>query len=652
MNDQNGLNNQFNNQFNNQPMNNGDSMPLGHTKKKFFSNAFMSDNSGTMVSASEATASNNSNTSSWEAIRQPAPNTVEAATTEVAQPASTGTFFNMQNMQTQNTATIPITDTQATPVVTTTEPETLDTLDYNQNIESLDDFSSSQVANNSLVQVPQIDQGISAVQQPTMMQPGVVQPGVVQPVVTQTTVIPTVVQPTVPVVGTTAYNTQVLPQDGSLAMGYNTQQVQMNNTMQVPVYNQGVVPQTGVPTIEQSAIFQATQQVQMPQQQVQPQIETLVETPAQPWMAAQPLSQEVLEEPDVLEEPVMSANQREALIKKQQEEAQKANMPVPAEVVKPKEEVKVREDLLAKEFGGEDYTSIVMSPFSFGGFIFGAAAFAYRKMIITSIIALAASLGILFFVPINYNYLGVLGLHIFDALIINRLFVIKANMVAKQTRKRNNKRSEPMSQERLQVVVRNKGKRSPINGILVICLFLASIIFISIKVLPNRDFSKIIRKAFEGQTTAKKQSEYKFDGTIKYDGNYDIGNLIKYTVPEGFESTGEKYLSYKLVTDGNGVFNECSFKIASIEDFDNGNTYVIKIAEFDEGVDKIKTSKAKGIDWTNYTTMDATSTIYYRGTTINDKSLLFEYRIGNDSNKETCDIKLIELLNSIELKED
>ena len=94
MNDQNGYNNQLNNQFNNQPMNNGDSMPSGHTKKKFFSNAFMADNSGTMVSASEAVASKDSNTSSWEAIRQPTPNTVEPATQEVAQSASTGTFFN------------------------------------------------------------------------------------------------------------------------------------------------------------------------------------------------------------------------------------------------------------------------------------------------------------------------------------------------------------------------------------------------------------------------------------------------------------------------------------------------------------------------------------------------------------------------------
>ena len=644
MNDQNGYNNQLNNQFNNQPMNNGDSMPSGHTKKKFFSNAFMADNSGTMVSASEAVASKDSNTSSWEAIRQPTPNTVEPATQEVAQSASTGTFFNMQNMQTPSTQVASLTNSQAIPVVATAEPETLDTLDYNQNIESLDGLDGTATVNSNTIQVPQIDQGISTVQQTAVMQPGMVQTGVMQPVMTQATIMPTT-----PVVGTTAYNPQTMPQSG---VGYNTQQVQMNNTMQVPVYNQGVVNQVAGPTIEQSAIFQATQQTQIPAQQaVQPQIETLVETPAQPWMAAQPLSQEVLDVPDVLEEPVMSANQREALIKKQQEEAQMANMPVPAEVVKPKEEVKVREDLLAKEYGGEDYTSIVMSPFSIGGFIFGAAAFAYRKMILMAIIALAASLGILFFVPINYNYLGVLGLHILDALIINRLYVIKANMVAKQTRKRNNKRAEPMSQERLQVVVKNKGKKSPINGILFICLFLASIIFVSIKVLPNRDFSKIIRKAFDGPTPTKK-NEFVFDGTIKYDGNYDIGNLIKYTIPEGFESTGEKYLSYKIVTEGTGVFNECSFKLAGIENYDNGNNYVVKIAEFDEGVDKIKISKTKGIEWTNYTTMDATSTIYYRGTTINNKSLLLEYRIGNDSNKETCDIKLIELLNSIELKEE
>lgn len=622
MNDQNG----FNNQFNNQPMNNGDSMPGGHTKKKFFSNSFMSDNSSTMVSASDTVNSNSNNTVNWSGFTDN--NTVaveqqnntgivqEQAEVQVQQPRQ---FFQQplnqigqQPMQEQVIGTLQpdltqasvevLDDTNAT--LSGSEPETLDDYNTNQNVESLENYEMQDTPqNNSSIQVPTIDQGINNMYQ----------------------------------------NNQ---------MGAYNQQTYYNNSQMMPgVQNQGMAQGVGVgvPTMENSAIYQSAQQsYAQPVQQTQ--IETLDNGVVEPWMSNQPLSTETLEMPDVLEEPVIPANQREDMIRKQQEEAQRMAMPVLEEVVKPAQNVDIKADLLEKEYVGEDYPKIVMSPFNLGGFLFGAAYFAYRKMFLFTVLVLLGALAILFYVQIPYNYLCLLALHIFVGLIVNRIYVLKVKMIAKSTAKRNNKRKEPMSQERLATVLKNKGRVMPINAILVICLFAASIITISFYVLPKNNFSKLITKSIGGRPSKVKEAKY--DGTIYFDEESNVFDYINFEVPAGFEKISKKIHSYKYVTDGTGMFNECSFRIGVIKDFTSGNSYVVKMAAYDEKGEEISTSNTKGIEWTNYYTEDATSTIYYKGTTVDDNAILFEYKMGNDSNKATCNSYFLEVMDSIELKKE
>ena len=197
--------------------------------------------------------------------------------------------------------------------------------------------------------------------------------------------------------------------------------------------------------------------------------------------------------------------------------------------------------------------------------------------------------------------------------------------------------------------MRNKGKNAVILGMLVVCLFVASIVFISVYIKPEGNkFAELIYNTFGG--SPKDIKEAHFTGEIIYD-DYDVTKLISYEVPEGFVKADPNKEYYKISTNGTGTFNECSFKFGVVKDFKSGNSYVIKMAEYYEEGDKV--SNPKGVEWTTYSTQDGTSTIYYRGATAKEKAILFEYRIGNDADQETCIAHYLKLMESITiLKEE
>lgn len=396
-------------------------------------------------------------------------------------------------------------------------------------------------------------------------------------------------------------------------------------------------------TFQNSAIYQSSQQTA--QQQLAP-VQTVVDnSPVQEWMTNQPLSASNVEGSTIEKNTVVPANVREEKKKKKEKGS---TQPVPEELTKKSVDTNIRPELLVKEYIGEDYQSITMSPFNFGAFLFGAAYFAYRKLFFWATVNLCTVLGLLYFVPMKYNFLAVLGFHVLMALAVNRIYVIHVKIIARLAKRSNQVKKNPKNQEEMEEIMRLRGRVSIINAILAVCIFIASIFFLSMYVLKDNAFSKLVTKSIGGNKISLKKE--KFDGTINFDESIDVKELIDIIIPEEFEGNEEKYLDYVYTTSGIGSYNQCSLRIGVVKGYSDAHSYILEVAAYYEEEDKVKEQETKGIKWNNYYTEDEFHIVYYKAVTIDDNVLLLEYKIGKDSAEMICDSYYVSIMESIALK--
>ena len=98
--------------------------------------------------------------------------------------------------------------------------------------------------------------------------------------------------------------------------------------------------------------------------------------------------------------------------------------------------------------------------------------------------------------------------------------------------------------------------------------------------------------------------------------------------------------------------NKCKIKLGILKDYNDGSNFIIQLADYNKEEDKIDVKETKGIKWTNYYTEDVNDVIYYKGTTINDRALVLEYRIGKGSTENICDAYYLTIMESLNLKEE
>jgi len=607
MNEQNNFNNQFNDQLNNQinnlPGPEGLEMPREHIKKKFFSAAFLNDSA--------------------------VDNTATGAFVPTNESVVTNTAFSNESV--------------VNPIETLDDPpasEEIEELDVLEETSVPEEIEELDVLEEEKVEAPHPDVNSFQNNQAAPDQYGYT-PSYNRPSVNQG-----------PQVGVIKPNT--INQNVDSNFGYNTQVVQPGVQNVAPVAAAGMMGATMVnqqvqaPSIESSAIFQAVNQ-QATTSNVIPANQMVDNGPVQPWMTNQPLSAAGIESTTIEENKVMSANQREELERRKNEPV----VPVPTEITKPAVSVDIRPELLVKEYIGEDYTSLTMSPLNFGALFFGAAYFAYRKLYIWAVINIAIVGALLFFVPMNYNFLAILGFHLLMALAVNRIYILHVKIMAKGIARSNAKKKKPKTQAELEENMRYRGRVSFVNGLLAVCLFVAGIISISIFVLPNNDVSKLISKAFGGGNPFKIK-ELKYEGTINYDQEYSVSDLIEVYIPDGFMPAKDNGNVISYFYEPNMVEESCScsFKAGVIKDFSNGDSYVVKIAAYNEEDNKISNSTTNGVDWTNYYTENDNNKIYYKGATVKNKALLIEYRIDKNKDEEVCGEYYLKIMDLMKLKED
>lgn len=341
------------------------------------------------------------------------------------------------------------------------------------------------------------------------------------------------------------------------------------------------------------------------------------------------------------------------------------------------DEVKV-----CKEYVGEAFTKITMSPFSFCGFLFGGIYFIYRKLYLLGLIVLGIEVAILNLIPVPISIVVDFVYRLVLALIVNHIYIGTAKKKVKSLHKHKPK----MNQYELSMLAKKKGGTSLVMAILALILYsgIVAVIGISLNfkeilnLLPKND-TPVINEDSEGVTG--------YNGDLTYE-EYNVLDRFNITIPEGFTKEGttftyvyrvplpveepeenkeepkpeEKPSTEEKPAEENKEEekpkveysnNKCTLSFNAVKGYKDEEDLIKSIAYYythseDEGV---ASEENNAIKWQTFTSDKENEKIYYRVTKQDDKLLLFVYKMEFEDENKVCENFYNQIYSSMSLKE-
>ena len=297
---------------------------------------------------------------------------------------------------------------------------------------------------------------------------------------------------------------------------------------------------------------------------------------------------------------------------------------------------------LNREYVGNAYQKITMSPFSFSAFIFGPIYFIYRKLLILGIILFAFDYSIIFIAPTPFSYIAFLVLRIIMALSVNQIYLKSTERKIKSLVKHNDKDD----QYKLSIKCQKMGKT---NFLLAFISLIASciVIYISaIYIFPNsflnNIFSYFTIPHTQNNNTNNKQEEKTEVIEIE---KYNVLDLYNITIPDDFTKKETSGLEYSY----SDQLASCSFSFNSIKGYQTSEELIKKLAENNN--ESSSTIESNNIKWSSLDIKKDNLITYYRVTMANEKIILFQYEIDSNNDNNICMNYYNTIFSSISLKE-
>lgn len=371
------------------------------------------------------------------------------------------------------------------------------------------------------------------------------------------------------------------------------------------------------------------------------------------WMGSQPLSGNNFKEDknvDTNSYSGVAEKEKPAEKKKLSKKLRnKKTEPVPEEVTK-KDGGKIRVDNMASAIVGSKYTSFVMSPFNFAALFFGPTYMAYRRMPLAAIIVYLIQMGVVFFAPtfapdeyFSFAQFGaIIGFALLFALSVNRMIIANAKFKAKSIVK---KYGEDGPKDEAIIMAQRMGRPSIVMALLFMILS---------TVISGLLLTTVLKDSRLANLYNIFMNAYQNGGSVEFKGyinhsDYDVSKVVSLDVPDGF--TNVEKMKYTYITEGSGMYNDCTFEIYAVDKFISGDTFIKKLAEFNKASDKVTNKEINGIEWTNYYTDDGMYKIFYRGFTYKNHAIVFEYKSGKQASEGVCDSLYVNVMDSIRIKE-
>lgn len=300
--------------------------------------------------------------------------------------------------------------------------------------------------------------------------------------------------------------------------------------------------------------------------------------------------------------------------------------------------------VLLKQYVGNSFTKLTMSPFSFPALLFSSLYFMYRKMFIIGVIVFAIEFAILNLLPLTFAMIADVVFRLAIALAVNPLYIGLAKAKIKQLRKK--KGNIKKNQIELNTMCQRSGGTSLSKAFIIFIICIVISVVLSFMVVSNSLLSKVLDYINNGIGI---KNEVKYEGTINLE-DYDVLENINIEIPSVFKKDGDIF-RYVYTTEGTGVFNNCSLTIGKLKGFSSGEDFITQYIEYEKLDANIGKTTSKGITWYTVTNEGSMGKQFYRAALINDDVILFDYNIGADTPVGVCDTQLVRILDSISLKE-
>lgn len=305
-----------------------------------------------------------------------------------------------------------------------------------------------------------------------------------------------------------------------------------------------------------------------------------------------------------------------------------------------------KEASLVNAYMGPKAQKLQMSPFSICSFIFGSFYFMVRKLYLIGILIYIIENVVLLFVPGLYRFIAFGFVRLMEALLFDTIYVKVVRSRVKKLERNNPKRTL----YDLCRMATKKGGTSFIlafllNGLISTVLVVGAVLILGMHFI--NDFKDNMISMFEDNF---KVEEQKKDGIVYTD--YDLSKIMNFTIPDTFvleKGTPNKYV---YNSDSESLYNTCEFSISAVSGDKNSEDLIKRIIEDEGGKEKYDSAKTGDITWYTLYTEDNKGKLYRRAADIEGKIVLFEFTSGANTPDGVCDGYIVQILDSISLKEE
>lgn len=304
----------------------------------------------------------------------------------------------------------------------------------------------------------------------------------------------------------------------------------------------------------------------------------------------------------------------------------------------------IDENKLLIDYVGDRFTKISMTTFSFSAFLFGGCYFFYRKMYFWGILLSLIYILIYKFVSFPLQFAVIFVVSIIVALVACPLYLRVAKGKVKKIRKKNFKEN----QISLSLICKKKGGVNIFAFFLMFLIFNFVTIFLAFaNIMP--EITEVINNAIYNEEEKGKNDN--FDGNIYFE-EYDIENKFNIEIPSSFvKEDGNIFKYYYVDSNGGTENNRCTITFSKVYGFEDAYDLIDKIAKYEkvDGIEKIVTND---INWNVLSLKKENMSTHYRSMMIGDDVLLFQYDTGVNTSFGVCDTYLVDIMESLSLKED
>lgn len=335
----------------------------------------------------------------------------------------------------------------------------------------------------------------------------------------------------------------------------------------------------------------------------------------------------------------------------------------------PNHTVQTNDEELLRAFIGDNYEKITTKSFNFAGFFFNTFYMFYRKMFGYALLVFLMELLIINLIKNFFALFIILVINAILGFLVNKVYLSYATRKIAKIKLRNQQKDR----SELKGICSATGGTSIREIVLGFSVELVIVIIVLIVMLimnfgsmisllfgnifsdtdrvSQNENSSSLNDNYQNSTEDASSPNDTYEGILSYNTSINMKDEFTITVPSKFKDISDSYEYEYEYSSGNGVFDDCSFKLSVPEGFSNAENLINQIFQYNSNDNSAAVTKAtaNNIDWYWFSLESSFGKTYYYGTTKNNKVFLLQYEINKNASND-CESYRQPIIDSIKSK--